>query len=96
MIRSFGDDITSAVFHGEPAALVRRFPPDVRDRAVRKMDVLNNSTSLAAVGVLPGTRIESLHGDLVGFHSVRVNDQWRLIFRWSDGDATDVRLIDYH
>jgi proteic killer suppression protein len=96
MIRSFADAATRAIFVGEPLSLVRRLPPDVRARALRKLDVLDSARSLAAVDALPGTRLEALHGELAGFFSIRVNDQWRVVFRWSDGDATDVRLTDYH
>ena len=96
MIRSYADDITEAVFRDTPQALLRRVPPDIRERARRKLTVLHAARTLDALGTLPGTLLEALKGDLGGMFSIRVNDQWRVVFRWLDGDATDVRLIDYH
>ena len=96
MIASFGDRATEAVFHGAPSRLVRRFPPDVVRVALRKLDMLNAASLLLDLQSPPGNRLEALRGDLKGFHSIRVNDQWRLVFRWSGSDAHDVRLADYH
>ena len=96
MIRSFADDTTRAIFRDGPVALLRHIPPDVRERARRKLDVIHAARRLDAVRALPGTRLEVLHGDLAGWLSIRVNDKWRIVFHWADGDATDVRLIDYH
>jgi proteic killer suppression protein len=58
--------------------------------------MLDGAAALHDLAAPPGNRLEALKGDLNGFHSVRVNDQWRLVFRWSGGDAYDVRLMDYH
>jgi proteic killer suppression protein len=58
--------------------------------------MLDGAAALRDLAAPPGNRLEALKGDLNGFHSVRVNDQWRLVFRWSGGDAYDVRLMDYH
>jgi proteic killer suppression protein len=96
VIRSFGDAITRALFEGEPERLLRRLPPDIRSRAETKLDVLNNATSLGAIDALPGTRLEPLQGVMEGHFSIRVNRQWRLVFRWDVGDAVEVRLMDYH
>ena len=96
MIVSFGDKTTAALYHGERAKAVRRFPPDVRKLALRKMDVLNGARELRELRSPPGNRLEALRGDLVGHHSIRVNDQWRIIFRWIEGDAHDVKVLDYH
>lgn len=96
MIASFGDKTTEAVFHGHPANLLRRLPSEMACIAVRKLDMLNAARTLGDLRSPPGNRLEVLQGDLAGFHSVRVNDQWRLIFRWVGADAHDVRLIDYH
>jgi proteic killer suppression protein len=96
MIVSFGDKATAALYHGERGKAIRRFPPDVRRVAVRKLDVLNGAPELEDLRSPPGNRLEALRGDLRGFHSIRVNDQWRVVFRWVDGDAHDVSVVDYH
>ena len=96
MIASFGDKVTEAIFHGTPVRLIKRFPVDVRDRAIRKLDMLNAARELADLLLSQGNHLEELKGDLKGFHSIRVNDQWRLVFRWEEAQAYQVRLIDYH
>ena len=96
MIQSFGDKATAALYHGERGKAIRRFPSTIRGAALRKLDVLNGAAELADLQSPPGNRLEALRGDLAGFHSIRVNDQWRIVFRWADGDAYDVRVVDYH
>ncbi|MDD5307280.1 MAG: type II toxin-antitoxin system RelE/ParE family toxin [Deltaproteobacteria bacterium] len=96
MIVSFGDRATEDVFHGYATARLRRFPSEVLRLAARKLDMLNAASDLRDLRAPPGNRLEKLKGDMEGFHSIRVNDQWRLLFRWSCGDALDVRLTDYH
>ncbi len=96
MIVSFGDKSTEAVFHGTPIRLLRRFPSDVLSRAVQKLDYLNGASDLIDLEMPPGNRLELLKGDLKGLHSIRVNDQWRIVFRWRGSDAHEVRLVDYH
>lgn len=96
MIASFGDKATAALYHGERGKAIRRFPPDNRSVAVRKLDVLNGAVELGDLRSPPGNRLESLRGDLAGLHSIRVNDQWRIVFRWAEGDAHEVRIVDYH
>ena len=96
MIVSFGDQATEELFHGLATGRTRRFPPDVRRAAIRKLDMLNSAHELRDLRSPPGNRLEALAGDLRGFHSIRVNDQWRLIFRGRDTDAEAVALIDYH
>jgi len=96
MIASFGDRATEDLFHGRRSARVWRFAPDVSAAAVTKMDQLNAAASLQDLRSPPGNRLKALSGTMKGRHAIRVNDQWRLVFRWSDGDAHDVRLIDYH
>jgi proteic killer suppression protein len=96
VIRSFRDSLTEDLYHGARNSKVRKLPPDVVDRAVRKLDVLNAANALGDLRSPPGNRLESLHGDLLGFHSIRVNDQWRIVFRWDDGAPHDVQFTDYH
>ena len=94
-IRSFGDPATADLYHGRNTSRVRRFPQDVLRIALRKLDVLNSAHRLDDLRSPPGNRLEALKGNLEGFYSIRVNDQWRITFRW-DNDIHDVSLIDYH
>ena len=96
MIASFGDRATEDLYHGRQTARARRFPHEVVDAALVKMDSLNAAASVLDLRAPPGNRLERLKGDLKELHSIRVNDQWRLIFRWEGSDAHDVRLTDYH
>lgn len=96
MIASFGDKATAALYHGERGKAVRKFPTAVRKMALRKLDVLNGASSLQDLKSPPGNRLEALRGDWAGFYSVRVNDQWRIVFRWEGKDAHDVSVVDYH
>lgn len=96
MIVSFGDRATEALFHARGGEPTRRFPPNVVTAALRKLDVLNATRSLQDLTSPPGNRLEPLRGDLRGFYSIRVNDQWRIIFRWDDGNAHEVSVVDYH
>jgi proteic killer suppression protein len=96
MIASFGDAATADLFHGRSSARVRRFPAEVARAAIRRLDALNAATGLGDLRSPPGNRLEVLRGALRGFHSLRVNDQWRIVFRWREKDASEVRLTDYH
>jgi proteic killer suppression protein len=96
VIVSFGDKFTADLYHGERRRSVRRFPSDVRKVAMRKLDALNGASDLNDLRSPPGNRLETLRGDRFGHHSIRVNDRWRLVFRWADGNAHDVSLVDYH
>ena len=69
---------------------------DVQDTALRKLRLLNNAKRIDDLRVPPGNRLEKLKGDRAGQYSIRVNDQWRICFRWKDGDALDVQIVDYH
>jgi proteic killer suppression protein len=94
LIASFGDRATEALFHGRGGSVVRHLPNDIRKVAVRKLDVINAARDLGDLP--PGNRLEQLKGDRKGMHSIRVNDQWRIVFSWRDGDAHDVSIVDYH
>ena len=94
-IRSFGDPATADLYHGRRTSRARRFPQDILNVALRKLDMLNAAFKLADLRSPPGNRLEALKGDLDGFYSIRVNEQWRIIFRWENG-AHKVTLVDYH
>ncbi|MBV1877415.1 MAG: type II toxin-antitoxin system RelE/ParE family toxin [Pseudomonadales bacterium] len=96
MINSFGDKRTQNLFHGKNNAEVRRIPANLQSVALRKLDMLQAAADLIDLKSPPGNRLEALKGDLKGFHSIRINDQWRIIFRWRTGRADDVKIIDYH
>lgn len=93
MIRSFRDAETRKVFARERS---RKLPPDVQRRAHRKLLLLDGVESLADLRVPPGNRLERLSGNRAGQHSMRISDQWRVCFRWRDGDAHEVEICDYH
>jgi len=96
MIVSFGDRATEDLYHNRPTSRARRFPQDIVDLALVKMDLLNGASDVLDLRSPPGNRLDALKGDLKGLHSIRVNDQWRLVFRWESNNAHDVRLMDYH
>jgi toxin HigB-1 len=96
MIRSFADAGTEDFYHGWNTARVRRFPADIHAATLRKLDVLEAATTLDELRRPPGNRLEALSGDLRGRWSIRVNSQWRIVFRWEGSDAWEVRLTDYH
>ena len=93
MIRSFGDARTRRLYDGER---VKGFAPDVLRTAWRKLDMLNNAHTLDDLRIPPGNRLEALKGAMRGLYSIRVNDQWRIVFHWGEGGAEDVRITDYH
>jgi proteic killer suppression protein len=74
----------------------RRFPADIARRAVRKLEYIDLATSLGDLKVPPGNRLHELERDRAGQHSIAINDQWRICFRFVDGDAYDVEITDYH
>ena len=93
MIRSFRDDQAARLFQRER---VKRIGPDVQRVALRKLVMLNAAESLDDLRVPPGNRLEKLAGDREGQYSIRINDQWRICFRWVGGNAHDVEITDYH
>lgn len=96
MIAGFGDEATEDVFHGENTRAARRLPVSIWKTACRKLDMLNAAHELRDLAAPPGNRLEALRGNLAGQHSIRVNDQFRIVFRWKDGGAHQVRITDYH
>ena len=93
MIKSFTDTETEKVFH---RVFSRKLPGDIQSVALRKLRMLNNAHGIDDLRVPPANRLEKLSGEREGQHSIRVNDQWRVCFTWSDGDAYDVEIVDYH
>ena len=93
MIKSFADKATAAVFAGEQ---VRRLPPEVQQAARRKLKFIDAATTLDALRVPPGNRLEALRGERKGRHSIRINEQWRICFRWEADGAALVEIVDYH
>ncbi len=93
MIRSFRDRKVEAIALGKAP---KGFPSDVVASARRKLKWLDAATALRDLASPPGNRLEALSGDRQGQHSIRINDQWRICFRWSDGGADDVEIVDYH
>ncbi|SDQ60291.1 proteic killer suppression protein [Pseudoxanthomonas sp. CF385] len=93
MIRDFADKEAEKVWNGTSS---RRLPADMQAVARRKLRMLNNAATLDDLRIPPANRLEALKGDRKGQHSIRINDQWRVCFRWKDGDAHDVEIVDYH
>ena len=96
MILSFRDDATADIYHGKDTRRIRRFPPTILPAALRKLDMLNAAYRLNDLREPPGNRLELLKGDFTGYYSIRVNEQWRIVFRWEDNNAHEVSLTDYH
>lgn len=93
MIVSFGDKTTQKIWEGEK---VKGFATEIQEITRRKLRMLNNSIDIKDLMIPPSNRLEKLKGNLKDFYSIRVNDQWRLIFKWENGNAYNVELIDYH
>lgn len=93
VIKTFADNETRRLFERER---VRRVPSDLRKRALNKLLILDAAESLEDLRRPPGNHLERLSGDREGRHSIRVNEQWRICFRWSGGDALDGEVVDYH
>ena len=84
------------LFDDKTTKATRAFPANLIRGARRKLLYIHEATNLRDLRAPPGSRLESLKGDRKGFHSIRINDQWRVVFRWSAGNAFDVQIIDYH
>lgn len=96
MIESFGDKVSEDLFHGRKTKRTRRFPADLLAATLRKLDMINAAQELGDLKAPPANRLEALKGDLKGCHSIRINDQFRIVFRWTEGKASEVRIMDYH
>ena len=93
MIKSVRDRETARIFARERSS---RFPPDLQQLAYRKLRMLNNAQSLADLRLPPGNRLEKHSGDRAGQHSIRISQRWRICFKWRDGDAHEVEIVDHH
>jgi toxin HigB-1 len=93
MLTSFGNKNTQKIWEGER---VKGLPIEVQEIARRKLRMLNNSQNLTDLMIPPSNRLEKLKGTLKNYYSIRVNDQWRIIFKWNNVNADEVELIDYH
>ena len=93
MIKGFKDRETERIWRGERS---RRLPQDIQATARRKLRYLDAAGALRDLGVPPANRLEALKGDRAGQHSIRVNRRWRVCFRWEDGNAFEVEIVDYH
>lgn len=93
MIITFGNEETEKIFWGE---VVKKLPINLQKITRRKLRMVHNAHHIKDLRVPPGNRLEALKGNLEGFHSIRVNCRWRIIFKWDSGECHDVTLIDYH
>ena len=93
MIVSFGNSETEKVWNGERA---KKLPNEIQEIARRKLRMINNSVNLSDLRIPPANRLEKLSGSLKEFYSIRINSQWRIIFKWNSGNTSEVKIIDYH
>ena len=93
MIVSFRSKVTEQIWNGYR---VRKMPIDIQKIGRRKLRMLNNSQNIADLKIPPSNRLEKLSGNLSGFYSIRINKQWRIIFEWNNGNASEVEIVDYH
>ena len=93
MILNFGSKETEKIWVGQR---VPKLPLEIQEIGRRKLRMLNNSQNIMDLKVPPSNRLEKLAGNYKGFYSIRINDQWRIVFKWSDGNASEVEIMDYH
>lgn len=93
MIISFGDKETEKIWNG---IVSKKLPREIQEVARRKLRMLNNAVDLNDLKVPPANRLEKLKGNLKEYHSIRINNQWRIIFKWLNGNALEVEIVDYH
>lgn len=96
MISSFGDSTTAEIYHGSDTKAARRIRRELWDRVQHKLDLLNACTSVEDLRMPPANRLEKLRGDLAGFYSIRVNQQYRIVFKFANRNCEEVRCTDYH
>ena len=93
MIVSFGDKDTQKIWEG---LRVKSLPTDIQEIGRRKLRMLNNSVDINDFTIPPSNRLEKLKGNFKNYYSIRINNQWRIIFKWNNGNASEVTVIDYH
>lgn len=93
MIKSFGDKESEKIFN---RIVSRKLPNEIQRNALKKLNMIHGAAKLKDLEVPPGNRLEKLKGDLSDYHSIRINDQWRIIFIWSAGNAEEIEITDYH
>ena len=96
MIRNFGDRTTQDLYHSVNSRHARKVAPELHGKAQRLLDQINAAPRPEVLGSPPGNHQEKLSGDRAGYWSVRINKQWRIVFRWEQTDALDVQIVDYH
>ena len=96
MIQSFGNQLAEDLYDDKNTKAVRRIPTELHQRVRRKLLYLHDVAELKDLREPPRNRLEALKGDWKGFHSIRINDQWRIVFRWQSSNAYEVHVVDYH
>ena len=96
MIKSFKNRCTEDIFNNTNSKEARKLPKVLWENAAEKLDMLQAAFNIVDLKIPPGNRLEPLKGDLAGFWSIRINNQWRIVFRWHEGNAEDVYICDYH
>jgi proteic killer suppression protein len=96
MILNFQDRTTEDIYNGDDTKAARSIPRTIWKVAARKLDLLNAARDVQDLKVPPGNRLEMLKGNRKGWYSIRINDQYRIVFQWNDGNARDVGIVDYH
>jgi toxin HigB-1 len=96
MIRNIIGKTTQDIFNGYNSRQSRTVPQELHGKARRLLDKINAAPDLVFLNIPPGNHLEKLRGRLTGYWSVRINDQWRIIFKWKENDALDVKIVDYH
>lgn len=93
MIKSFGDKETEKIWNG---LVSKKLPIEIQNTARRKLRMVNSSIDLNDLRIPPSNKLEKLKGNLKNFYSIRINKQWRIIFKWENGNALEVKIVDYH
>lgn len=93
MIKSFGDKESEKIWNGIRS---KKLPNEIQEVARRKLRMINNANDILDLKIPPANRLEKLKGSFANYHSIRINNQWRIVFRWLNNDAYDVKIIDYH
>lgn len=93
MIKTFGDEESLKIWSGYRS---RKLPSSIQEVARRKLRMINNATNLTDLKIPPANRLEKLKGNLSKYHSIRINDQWRIIFQWINNNAYEIKIVDYH